>query len=213
MFKLKLTESHLCKKKWFTYCFKCYEYWCKTRAFIYLKGACSEIFGKWIFSKLVDMVTFPANTSPFVKKLQICISFVSNLRKQCLCYLLFYKWWKQHFLISKRVFRWFLLNYTGFAHKIAHTKPSKYDSTFGTKISICLKKVGGMRLWIGTSTFNFISLVIFLKNDMPSHQLMLPGTEYYKEHGSDTCICIYIFLSKQWDQRAMCFSIENELEM
>ncbi len=73
---------------------------------------------------------------------------------QCLCYLLFYKWWKPHFLISKRIFCWFLLNYTDFAHKIWHIKPSKYDSTFGTKISICLKKVRGMRLWIRTSTFN-----------------------------------------------------------
>ncbi len=43
---------------------------------------------------------------------------------------------------------------TDFAHKISYTKPSKYDSTSGTKISICLKKFGGMRLWIGTSTFN-----------------------------------------------------------
>ncbi len=119
-----------------------------------IKGACSEIFGKWIFFKLADMVTFPTKTSSMVKKLQMCISFVSNLRKECLCYLLFYKWWKPRFLISKRVFRWFLLNYFEFAHQISHTRPSKYDSTFGTNISICLKKVGGMRLWIGTSTFN-----------------------------------------------------------
>ena len=46
-------------------------------------------------------------------------------------------------LISKPVFRWFLLNYTDFVHKISHTKPSKYDSTSGTKISICLKKNWG----------------------------------------------------------------------
>ncbi len=118
------------------------------------KGACSEIFGKLIFFKQADMVTFPTNISTMVKTLQICISFVSNLRKQYLCYLLFYKWWKPRFLISKRVFRWFLPNYTDFAHTISHMKPSKYDSTFGTKISICLKKVVGMRLWIGTSTFN-----------------------------------------------------------
>ena len=48
------------------------------------EGACSEILGKWIFLKLADMVTFPANISSMVKKLQICISFVNNLRKQCL---------------------------------------------------------------------------------------------------------------------------------
>ncbi len=120
------------------------------------KDACSKIFWKWIFFKLIDMVTFPTKT------LQICISFVSNLGKQCLCYLLFYKWWKPHFLISKRVFNWFFLNYTDFAHKISHIKPSKDDSTFGTKISICLKKVGGMRLWIGTSTFKLASTDPFL---------------------------------------------------
>ena len=89
------------------------------------------------------MVTFRTKISSMVKKLQICNSLVSNLRKHCLCYLLFYNWWKPCLLFSKRVFRCFLLNYTDFAHEISHTKPSKYDSTFGTKISICLKKVGG----------------------------------------------------------------------
>ncbi len=38
-------------------------------------------------------------------------------------------------------FRYFL-KYTDYAHKISHAKPFKYDSTFGTKILICLKKVG-----------------------------------------------------------------------
>ena len=69
-----------------------------------IKGAWSEIFGKLIFFKLADMATFPTNISSTVKKLQICISFASNLRKQCLCYLLFYKWWKPRLLISKQVF-------------------------------------------------------------------------------------------------------------
>ncbi len=118
-----------------------------------VKGACSEICGKWIFFKLADMVTFPTNISSTVKKMQICISFASNLRKQCLCYLLFYKRWKPRLLISKPDFRWFFLNYTDFAHTISYTKPSKYDSTSGTKISICLKKFGGMRLLIRTSPF------------------------------------------------------------
>ncbi len=81
-----------------------------TNVYIFIKGACSEIFGILIFFKVADTVTFPTKISSMVKKLQICISFVSNLRKRCLCYLLFYKWWKPRFLISKRVFRWFLLN-------------------------------------------------------------------------------------------------------
>ncbi len=93
------------------------------------------------------MATFPTNISSMVKKLQICISFVSNLRKQCLCYLLFYKLWKPCLLISKQVFRRFFLNYTDFANKI-----SKYDSTSGIKSLYVWKRLG-MRLWIGTSTF------------------------------------------------------------
>ena len=40
-------------------------------------------------------------------------------------------------------FSWFLLSYTDFAHKISHKKPSKYDSTFGTKISIMFEKSWG----------------------------------------------------------------------
>ncbi len=86
---------------------------------------------------------FLAKYHPWWKNFKYVSHNVSNLRKQCLCYLLFYKWWKPCFLISKRVFRWFLQNYTDFAHEISHMKPSKYYSTFGTKISICLKKVGG----------------------------------------------------------------------
>ncbi len=35
----------------------------------------------------------------------------------------------------------FLLNYTDFVHKISHIKPSKYDSTFDTKISIMFEKM------------------------------------------------------------------------
>ncbi len=113
---------------------------------------------KWIFFKLTDMVTFQTNTSSTVKKLQISISFESNYRKQYLCYLLFLKWWKPRFLISERVFHWFLRNYKEFAHETSHIQPSKYDSTSGTKISICLKKIEGMRLWIRTSTFKDVYL-------------------------------------------------------
>ncbi len=101
------------------------------------------------------MVTFQTNTSSTVKKIQISISLERNHRKQCLCYLLFLKWWKPRFLISERVFHRFLPNYKEFAHETSHTQPSKSDSS-GTKISICLKKFGGMRLWIGTSTFKLL---------------------------------------------------------
>ena len=45
------------------------------------KGAGYENFGKLIFHKLADMVTFPTNISSMVKNLQIFISFVSNFEK------------------------------------------------------------------------------------------------------------------------------------
>ncbi len=44
----------------------------------------------------------------------------------------------------QRRFCWFFLNCSDFMHQISHTKPSKCDSIFGTKISVCLKiKIGG----------------------------------------------------------------------
>ncbi len=107
------------------------------------------------------MVTFRTNTSSTVKKLQISISFESNYRKQCLCYLLFLKWWKPRFLISERVFHRFLPNYKEFAHETSHTQPSKYDSTFGTKISICLKKSGGWGCGSEQAPLNLINVSTF----------------------------------------------------
>ncbi len=118
------------------------------------KGAWSEIEENEFSLNLKIWSLFKPIHHPQWKKLQISISFESNYRKQCLCYLLFLKWWKPHCLISERVFHWFLPNYKEFAHETSHTQPSKYDSNSGTKISIWLKKIGGMRLWIGTSTFN-----------------------------------------------------------
>ncbi len=100
-------------------------------------------FGKWTFFKLTDMATFRTNTSSKVKKLQSFISFESNNRNQCLCYLLFYQMVETRFLISERVFHWFLPNYIQFVHETSHTQPSKYNATSGTRISICLKKIGG----------------------------------------------------------------------
>ena len=93
------------------------------------------------------------------EKNEFFFSFESNNRKQCLCYLLYYKMVETRFLISKKVFHWFLSNYTEFVHE-TFIQPSKYDSTSGPKISICLKK-WGMRLWIGTSTFN-VSVFLFV---------------------------------------------------
>ena len=152
------------------------------------KGACSEIFGKWIVFKPADMVTLPIPKHHLWWRncKYVCTSFVSNLRKQCLCYLLFYKWWKPRFLISKRVFRWFLLNYTDLAHKISHIKPSKYDTTFGTKISICLKKVWGIRMWIGTSSFNwpyphwFLTHLVFLSSFLSSWSGSITSTQLWE---------------------------------
>ncbi len=90
------------------------------------------------------MVTFQTNTSSTVKKLQNSIAFESNCRKQCLCDLLFLKWWKPRFLISERVFHWFLPNYRELAHETSHTEPY-YDSTsvMVQKSPHVWKKLGG----------------------------------------------------------------------
>ncbi len=56
------------------------------------------------------------------------------------------------FLNSKRVFHWFLFNFTDFVTCMPlHTfQPSKYDSTSGAKISMFEKKSWEMRLYIRT---------------------------------------------------------------
>ncbi len=51
---------------------------------------------------------------------------------------LFYKMWQSH----KRL-NGFLLNYTAFVYTTTHIKPSKHDSTSGTKSQYLLKTVGG----------------------------------------------------------------------
>ena len=40
-----------------------------------------------------------------------------------------------------------------FSHPISPRTSEKYDSTFGTKIAVCLTKIGGMMLWIMSGTF------------------------------------------------------------
>ncbi len=42
------------------------------------------------FGQYGEFCLFSTNISSIVKKLQICISFASNMRKQCWCYFLFY---------------------------------------------------------------------------------------------------------------------------
>ena len=85
--------------------------------------------------------------------LQISDTFTLQL---WLCYLLFYLVWCPRFLISKQHFRWFLLKYLEYSHKISPQKSEKYDmKTFGIKITVSLKKIGGMMLWIMSGTFKF----------------------------------------------------------
>ncbi len=43
---------------------------------------------------------------------------ISNLRKQCLCYLLFYEWWKPHFLTFKRFFFFFFADFSSKLHRL-----------------------------------------------------------------------------------------------
>ena len=124
----------------------------------------SEIFAKLIFFKMGDtcMITFPTN-HPWWKKcryVQTMYLICKQFEKQCECYLLFYKWWKPYFLISKRAFPWFLLNYTDFAHEISHIKPSNMTQLLEPKSPYVWKKFG-MRLFIRTSTFNIILFFLF----------------------------------------------------
>ncbi len=61
------------------------------------------------------------------------------------------------FLISERVFNSLLINYKVFLYEISHIKHSKYDSTTGIKkISNMFTNWGGVRLSIGTTTFNAV---------------------------------------------------------
>ena len=82
-------------------------------------------------------------------------------------------------------------NYTEFMHETLHIKPSKYDSTSGTKIYICFifsfiylfffifilagegGDEAGIRLWIGTSTFNS-SCVGYQQNNFKETAQVLP---------------------------------------
>ncbi len=116
-----------------------------------MKGAWHENFEKLILLKLPDQVSFHLNISSTMKKLQTYISFRINRRKLFLCYLLFYIVWWPCFLISKHHFYWYLLNYLEYSHQILPQKSEKYDQTFGTKIRVSLKKIGGMMLWIMSS--------------------------------------------------------------
>ncbi len=89
-----------------------------------------KIVGKWFFLGLPDMVTFPTNVSS---------SLQSDKNCKCVPHL-------QAIMLSnfqeERVFQWYFLNETDFLHATSHTKPLKYDSISGTKISIFEKSWG-----------------------------------------------------------------------
>ncbi len=61
----------------------------------------------------------------------------------------------ENYIFHRVFFYSLLLNYKEFVHETSHINPSKYDSTFLTKITM-FEKNRGMRLWIGTSTFKII---------------------------------------------------------
>ena len=104
--------------------------------------------------KLGDQVSFHLNIPPTVKNLDLYILFGSNEENPCLCCILFYILVVTTFRIFKQHFHWFLPNYMEFSHPISPRTSEKYDSTFGTKITVCLKKFWGMMLWIMSGTFN-----------------------------------------------------------
>ncbi len=97
-------------------------------------GACSE----WIFFKLADI--FVTKHRPWWKNCNVSHLWVIWFNNVYVTYCFMNG--GNHIFKFQRGFRWFLLNYTDFALKISRIKPSKYDSTFGTKVCVCLKKVG-----------------------------------------------------------------------
>ena len=60
------------------------------------------------FVKLTDRAIFYITVSSMVKKFKICISFAINQRKQCFCYLLFYKIVETIFFFFFKFWRWFI---------------------------------------------------------------------------------------------------------
>ena len=128
-----------------------------------IKGPCSEVIWKWFFLKLADMVTFPTYFPSKVKKLQICISFVNNLRKQCFDVIYCFVNSINHiFKLSRGLFTDFpKLNYTDFVNAISQISFFLFvcllsflnmTELLGTKSLLSLKKV--VKLWIRKSTFN-----------------------------------------------------------
>ncbi len=125
----------------------------KTYSVSCFKGAWHENLEKLILLKLQDRVNFHLNISSTMKKTKF-VSGLEVIGENCAyVILLFYLVWWPRFLISKQHFRWFLLNYLEYAHQISPQKSEKYDKTFGIKIRVGLKKIGGMMLWIMSGTF------------------------------------------------------------
>ncbi len=96
---------------------------------------CFVFFGFVV--ELQDQVTFPTKISSKVKKLQLLDQFTENNMYVSYSFVNV----ETTFSNFQEGIHQFVLNYTDFA--TSHIKPSKYDSTSGTKISICLKKIGG----------------------------------------------------------------------
>ncbi len=94
------------------------------------------------------MVTFPTNTS-ITKTLQMYL-----ICKQFQMLLFVYKWWKPHFLISKRFFADFSRTTLTLRIKFHTQSLLNITQLLVPKSQYVWKKVWGMRLWIGTSTFN-----------------------------------------------------------
>ncbi len=114
-----------------------------------IKGAWHEYFEKLILLKLADKVSVHLNISSTMRKMQSCLSFRSNRRKLCLCYLLFYLVWWPCFLISKQHFCWFLLKYLEHPHQVR-----KIWLNVWYQNHIGFEKNLGMMLWIMSGTFN-----------------------------------------------------------
>ena len=122
-----------------------------------VKGAYSDISGIWIFVKIYRYGHFSNQYNHKMWKIAaMCVAHLQAFWGDNAMLLSLFYYVTMFFLISKRDFGWFHLHCTNFAHTTSHIKPSKYDSIFDAKISMCLKKVRGMTPWIRIATFNYL---------------------------------------------------------
>ncbi len=80
------------------------------------------VLKSFVFIFNTDMDSFQTNTTSKVKNICKFVSLLKVISENNInviyCRI---KWWQPHFLISKTVFHWFLLNFSEFVHETSQT--------------------------------------------------------------------------------------------